>query len=76
MLQKNRETQLSEGEEAELDDMEHINHLMTLLKAEARKFARRRLDSERHQITRVPLVSRLRAEKLQALGASRVSQGR
>jgi hypothetical protein len=38
LLQKNRETQLSEGEEAELDDMEHINHLMTLLKAEARKF--------------------------------------
>jgi hypothetical protein len=31
------ESQLTEAEEAELDQMEHINHLMTLLKAEARK---------------------------------------
>src|SRR5260370_40427674 len=38
LLRKNREGQLTEAEEAELDDMEHINHLMTLLKAEARKF--------------------------------------
>ena len=38
MLYKNRESQLTEAEEAELDQMEHINHLMTLLKAEARKF--------------------------------------
>jgi hypothetical protein len=37
LLQKNREGQLTEAEEAELDDMDHINHLMTLLKAEARK---------------------------------------
>jgi hypothetical protein len=38
LLHKNRESQLTEVEEAELDDMDHINHLMTLLKAEARKF--------------------------------------
>ena len=38
LLYKNRESQLTEAEEAELDQMEHINHLMTLLKAEARKF--------------------------------------
>ena len=37
LLYKNRESQLTEAEEAELDQMEHINHLMTLLKAEARK---------------------------------------
>src|SRR5262245_42035846 len=37
LLYKNRECQLTEAEEAELDQMEHINHLMTLLKAEARK---------------------------------------
>jgi len=37
LLHKNRESQLTETEEAELDQMEHINHLMTLLKAEARK---------------------------------------
>jgi hypothetical protein len=37
LLYKNRENQLTEAEEAELDQMEHINHLMTLLKAEARK---------------------------------------
>src|SRR5260370_19993382 len=35
LLHKNRESQLTEAEEAELDDMEHINHLMSLLKAEA-----------------------------------------
>ena len=38
LLHKNREGQLTGAEEAELDDMEHINHLMSLLKAEARKF--------------------------------------
>lgn len=38
LLHKNREGELDEAEEAELDDMEQINHLMTLLKAEARKF--------------------------------------
>ena len=38
LLDKNRESQLTKAEEAELDEMEHINHLMTLLKAEARKF--------------------------------------
>lgn len=37
LLRTNREGQLTDAEEAELDDMEHINHLMTLLKAEARK---------------------------------------
>ena len=37
LLYKNRENQLTESEEAELDQMEHINHLVTLLKAEARK---------------------------------------
>ena len=37
LLYKNRESQLTESEEAELDQMEHINHLMALLKAEARK---------------------------------------
>ena len=37
LLYKNRGSQLTEAEEAELDQMEHINHLMTLLKAEARK---------------------------------------
>ena len=37
LLYKNRESQLTETEEAELDQMEHINHLMTLLKAQARK---------------------------------------
>jgi hypothetical protein len=37
LLYKNRENRLTESEEAELDQMEHINHLMTLLKAEARK---------------------------------------
>jgi len=37
LLYKNRESQLTETEEAELDQMEHTNHLMTLLKAEARK---------------------------------------
>ena len=34
---RNRESQLTEAEEAELNQMRHINHLMTLLKAEARK---------------------------------------
>jgi hypothetical protein len=38
LLDKNREGQLTESEEAELDDLGQINHLMTLLKAEARKF--------------------------------------
>jgi len=37
LLYKNRENQLTESEEAELDQMEHINHLVTLLKVEARK---------------------------------------
>ena len=35
---KSLASSLTEAEEAELDQMEHINHLMTLLKAEARKF--------------------------------------
>ena len=38
LLYKNRQSQLTGAEEAELDEMEHINHLMTLLKAEARRF--------------------------------------
>lgn len=38
LLYRNRENQITEAEEAELDDTEQINHLMTLLKAEARKF--------------------------------------
>lgn len=38
LLHKNRESRLSEVEEAELDEMEQVNHLVTLLKAEARRF--------------------------------------
>ncbi len=37
LLSKNRESELTEAEEAELDEMEALNHLMTLLKAEARR---------------------------------------
>ena len=37
LLSRNREAQLTEAEEAELDEMEHINQLMMLLKAEARR---------------------------------------
>ncbi len=37
LLDKNRASQLSKAEEAELDEMEHINHLMSLLKAEVRR---------------------------------------
>jgi hypothetical protein len=37
LLYKNRQSHLTEAEEAELDEMEHINHLITLLKAEARR---------------------------------------
>jgi hypothetical protein len=45
LLSKNRESQLTEAEEAELDEMEHVNNLMLLLKTEARRIlaARRRL---------------------------------
>jgi len=37
LLDKNRESQLSELEEAELDEMEQVNNFMTALKLEARK---------------------------------------
>jgi hypothetical protein len=37
LLAKNREGDLTPEEEAEIDEIEQINHLMTLLKIEARK---------------------------------------
>jgi hypothetical protein len=37
LLHKNRESHLSEAEEAELDEMEQVNNFMTALKVEARK---------------------------------------
>ena len=40
LLEKNREEELSEAENAELDAFEHIDHFMSLLKARARCIAR------------------------------------
>lgn len=37
LLSKNRESQITEAEEAELDAMEQVNNLMMLLKSEARR---------------------------------------
>jgi hypothetical protein len=37
LLAKNRERNLTPEEQAEIDEIEHINHLMILLKIEARK---------------------------------------
>ena len=37
LLSRNRESQLTEAEEVELDEMEDVNNLMMLLKAEARR---------------------------------------
>jgi len=39
LLYKNRKASSVKRRESELDQMEHVNHLMTLLKAEARKIS-------------------------------------